>query len=145
VFWPFGKTAYARQVEREAHEIARLLRIIISNQGYNMQAIDDIKAALDNLRGDVNTLTASLAAEKTKVDQLIAIAERGASGMSQADLDQLASIKGSALDLSASVQKASADVQAESAAADAVLNPAPTPSPAAGTAVGSTDSPAAQS
>jgi hypothetical protein len=139
VFWPFGKTAYARQVEREAHEIARLLRIIISNQGYNMQAIDDIKAALDNLRGDVNTLTASLAAEKTKVDQVIALAERGASGMSPADLDQLAALKGAALDLSASVQKASADVQAESAAADAVLNPA------AGTVVGSTDSPAAQS
>jgi hypothetical protein len=129
VFWPFGKTAYARQVEREAHEIARLLRIIISNQGYNMQAIDDIKAALDNLRGDVNTLTASLAAEKTKVDQVIAIAERGASGLLQADLDQLASIKGAALDLSASVQKANADVQAESAAADAVLNPASAPSP----------------
>jgi hypothetical protein len=141
VFWPFGKTAYARQVEREAHEIARLLRIIISNQGYNMQAIDDIKAALDNLRGDVTTLTA----EKTKVDQVIALAERGASGMSPADLDQLAALKGAALDLSASVQKASADVQAESAAADAVLSPAPTPSPAAGTVVGSTDSPAAQS
>lgn len=133
MFWLFD--TWGRRRSAETRELLANTRLIITNQGTNMQAIQDIADALTTLRGDVGTLTASLEAEKAKVDQLIALAERGAAnGLTQADLDQLASIKGAALDLSASVQKANADVQGETAAADAALNPpapsAPSPSPA---------------
>ncbi len=127
--WPFRNTACQAR-DAVMRQVLANTQAIIATQGENVQAIQGIKTATDTLVADVAALNASLAAEKTKVDQLIAIATNAAAngGLAQVDLDTLASIKAAVQGASASLETANTGVQGESAAADAALNPPPAPS-----------------